>query len=246
MEHDESVLKQVQAAVKRGTHRHSKGRAIVIGFNRGTLSLEGVVPNVRAKKLALNAASSIMGVTGIIDRLRVDAGPVPGDGATRDSVCTWLSRDIDFQNCGLVARIKGQRRVLRDPGVDPSGQIEVAVADGVITLSGQVISLSHKRLAGVIAWWARGCRDVVNDLEVVPPEADNDDEITDALRLVLESDPYVHADQLGIRSRNGVVLLEGMASSEDEKARAESDAWCLFAVDGVINRIQVRRHILAT
>jgi osmotically-inducible protein OsmY len=75
---------------------------------------------------------------------------------------------------------------------------------------------------------------------VVPPEEDSDDEVTDALRLVLETDPLVPADQIGIRTRNHVVTLEGVVTTEEEKKRAELDAWYLFAVDRVINHIEVR------
>ena len=79
-----------------------------------------------------------------------------------------------------------------------------------------------------------------NGLEVVPPKEDSDDEVTDALRLVLETDPLVPADQIGIRTRNHVVTLEGVVTTEEEKKRAELDAWYPFAVDRVINHIEVR------
>src|SRR5205085_60086 len=124
-------------------------------------------------------------------------------------------------NCGIRVLVKGQLEVFREPmGSDPSGSIVVSVDEGVVTLAGQVISLSHKRLAGVLAWWVRGCRDVVNLLEVIPPEEDNDDEVADALRLVLETDPLVPADQIGIRTHNHVVTLEGIVATEEEKRRA--------------------------
>lgn len=240
MQNNEAVLKQVQAALGHEAHidPHS---AIVIGFNDGTLTLEGEVPSVGCKKLALLSAGAISDVSWIVDRLRVTPAERAGDGATRDAVCKLLLRDVDFQNCRLRVRAKGQLETLREPIGDSSGSIELSVEDGVVTLTGQVISLSHKRLAGVLAWWARGCRDVVNGLEVVPFEEDNDDEVTDALRLVLETDPWVHADQIGIGTRDYVVTLEGVVASEEERKRAETDAWCLFAVDKVINHIEVRR-----
>jgi osmotically-inducible protein OsmY len=47
------------------------------------------------------------------------------------------------------------------------------VVDGdVVTLNGQVPSLSHKRLAGVLAWWVPGVRDVVDGLAVEPTQSD--------------------------------------------------------------------------
>lgn len=240
MHNGNGVTKQIQAAIEREAHIEWQSSAISLTQRDGMVILEGEVAHVAAKKLILKAVAGVVGGAAIDDRLRVAAGSTPGDGATRDAVCNLLWRDIDFRNCGLQVQAKGHREILRDAGHDASGSIAVAVADGVVTLTGHVISLSHKRLAGVLAWWAMGCRDVVNGLEVVPAEEDNDDEIVDALHLVLEADPLVHADRIGIGSRDRVVTLEGVVGSRGERTRAEMDAWCLFAVDGVINHLEVR------
>ena len=181
------------------------------------------MPDVACKKLALEAAATVPGVRGIVDRLHVAPAERAGDGWSGRPP-RLLLRDVDFQNCTLRAWVKGRPETLREAGEDSCGAIQVEVEDGVVTLTGQVISLSHKRVAGVLAWWARGCRDVVNGLEVVPPEEDSDDEVTDALRLVLETDPLMPADQIGIRTRNHVVTLEGVVTTEEEKKRAELDA----------------------
>lgn len=241
LEANETVLQHVRAALEYGARIDIQNHPIEMDFSGGVLTLEGEVPNIGCKKLALEVASTVQGVMSIVDRLRVIPDERLGDGAVRDSACRHLLRDVDFFNCGLRLLSKAQVEVLRQPiGEDSSGSIIVSVEDGVITLAGQVISLSHKRLAGVLAWWARGCRDVVNLLEVVPPEEDNDDEVADALRLVLETDPLVPAEQIGIRTHNHVITLEGMVATEEEKRRAELDAWCLFAVHSVINHIEVR------
>jgi osmotically-inducible protein OsmY len=116
----------------------------------------------------------------------------------------------------------------------------VEVEDGVVTLNGQVPSLAHKRLAGVLAWWVPGSRDVVNGLEEVPPGEDNDDEVTDAVRTALEKDPFVRAEQIRIATKNNVVTLEGIVSSDAAREMAEFDAWYVFGVDRVINRIEVQ------
>lgn len=237
---NEEVLKQVEAALVRATHLDLSAHRVAMKLAGDTLTLQGEVPDVARKKLALEAAAAVPGVRGIVDRLRVAAAEHVGDGAIRDSVCELLLNDVDFRNCTLRAWVKSRLETLREPVSDSSGAIDVAVEDGVVTLSGHVISLSHKRLAGVMAWWARGCRDVVNGLEVTPPEEDNDDEVTDALRLVLETDPLVPADRIGIRTHGSVVTLDGIVTTEQERKRAELDAWCLFAVDKVINHIEVR------
>lgn len=236
----DEVLRQVQAAIGHIPRIEQQRGSLALSFVDGTVTVAGEVSNIAAKKLALKAVAGVHGVNAVTDQLRVDAGPPTGDGATRDSVCRRLLRDTNFRNCGIAARVKGRREILRDGGKDASGVIEVAVSDGVVSLDGQVISLSHKRLAGALAWWAGGCRDVVNLLEVAPAEEDNDDEIVDALQLVLEADPYVNPDRIGIASHDRVVTMEGVVSSAGEKMRAENDAWCLFAVDSVINRLEVR------
>jgi osmotically-inducible protein OsmY len=164
-----------------------------------------------------------------------------GDGAILDSLTALLLDARELKNCTLRVIRKGETFTLQEAGgEDASGDLLVAVKDGVVTLDGWVISLSHKRIAGVLAWWVPGCRDVVDALEVLPPEQDNDDEVSDALSLVLEMDPMIpHPGQIRILTRNYVVTLEGLAGSEAEKTRAEQDAWCLFAVDRVINHLAV-------
>ena len=113
------------------------------------------------------------------------------------------------------------------------------MSDGVVTLNGMAESLSHKRLAGVLAWWVPGSRDVVNGIEVSPAMADNDDEVVDAVRLVLEKDPLVNASQIKTRCRNLVVTLDGTVATENGRMAAEADAWYVFGVYGVINKLAV-------
>jgi osmotically-inducible protein OsmY len=114
------------------------------------------------------------------------------------------------------------------------------VQDGVVTLTGGVPGLTSKRLAGAIAWWVPGVRDVVNGIAVDPPEDDGPDVIVEAVRVVLEKDPFVNASQVRVSALGTTVRLFGLVPSESEKDAAERDAWCIFAVDKVINEIQVR------
>jgi len=205
----------------------------------GTLTLEGEAESIVAKKLALELAASVPGVGGIVDRLRVVPAERMGDGAVRDHVRDALLEESALDNCGIAAQVKDRLESFRAPTGTLRACIEVAVEDGVVTLNGQVESLSHKRLAGLLAWWVPGSRDVVNGLEVVPPEDDSDDEISDAVRLVLEKDPFVNPDRMRISTRNCVVTLDGFAVNQKEKEMAEMDAWYIFGIDKVINRLEV-------
>jgi len=237
----DGVIKLVHKALEQeprvNIHRHP----VRIGYSADAVVLEGEVESVAAKKLALEHAAAVEGVRGVVDRLRVAPAERRGDGAIRDSVCAFLQREPEFLQCAIRAVASGRVETLRDVPADGAGDIEVAVADGVITLEGRVSSHSHRRVAGVLAWWAPGCRDVVNSLAVEPPEEDTDDEVVDALRLVLEMDPLVQAEQISASCRNYVVTLEGLVRTGEESRQAERDAWCLFAVDRVVNRIEVRK-----
>jgi osmotically-inducible protein OsmY len=121
-----------------------------------------------------------------------------------------------------------------------AGWIEVSVQDGAISLLGEVISLSHMRMAELLAWWTPGCQDVINSIRVMPPEEDTDAELSDALLLGLEKDPLVQAEQTRVSTRNRVVTLDGYVRTEEERRMAERDAWYIPGVRDVINRIEVR------
>jgi len=235
------IVKQVHRALEFETRINLHRHPIAISFADGAAVLEGEVADVAAKKLALELAGAVEGVRGVVDRLRVAPAEHRGDGAIRDALCGFLLNEPELRTCAVRVRGNGVTP-LREAPTDGHGEIEIAVEDGVITLEGSVISLSHKRLAGVLAWWTPGCRDVVNSLDVQPPEDDNDAEVVDALRLVLEIDPLVDAGQIRARCEDYVVTLEGCVRNAEERRQAEHDAWCLFAVDKVVNRIEVRAY----
>jgi osmotically-inducible protein OsmY len=237
----DDVIKLVHKALEQeprvNLHRHP----VRIGYAEGAVILEGEVESVAAKKLALEHAAAVDGVRGVVDRLRIAPAERRGDGAIRDSVCSFLQREPEFRQCAIRALAKGRVGTLHEGSGDGACDIEVEVSDGVVMLDGTVSSQSHKRIAGVLAWWAPGCRDVVNSLAVEPPEEDTDDEVVDALRLVLEMDPLVQAGQIRASCRDYVVTLKGVVRTEEERRQVELDAWCLFAVDRVVNRIEVRK-----
>ncbi len=237
---EKAIVKEVHGRLEREPRINLHRFPIRIDFVDGAVVLEGDVEDIAAKKLALELAAGVEGVRGVVDRLHVAPGQPRGDGAIRDSLVALLQSEPEFKNCTIRVRIKDRVQTLQEAGPDGAGDIEIAVDDGIVTLEGSVVSLSHKRVAGVLAWWTPGCRDVINSLAVDPPEEDNDDEVADALRLVLEMDPLVDPDGIAVRVENYVVTLEGAVRSDAERRRAEFDAWALFAVDRVVNRLEVR------
>jgi osmotically-inducible protein OsmY len=242
MQNGNSILKSVRAMLEREPRIDLHPWSVRLDMtDDGVVVLEGDVGNVAAKKLALEIAGATPEVRGVVDRLHVVPAEPRGDGAILDALTARLLEVRELKNCTLRVLKKGQTVTVQEiKDDDASGDMLVSVQDGVVTLDGWVISLSHKRMAGVLAWWVPGCRDVVDALEVAPPEQDNDDEVSDALSLVLELDPMIpHPEQIRISTRNYVVTLDGLVGTQTEKERAEQDAWCLFAVDKVVNQIAV-------
>jgi osmotically-inducible protein OsmY len=240
MSSKEQILEQARSALRSVPGSDLHGHPIAVDYRAGTLTLEGEVKNVAVKKLSLEAAAAMPGVDGIVDRLRVLPAQVMGDQEIRDHVRNALLSEPALAQLSIGADVKGDIRAVRVP-TDIRGEITISVSGGVVTLGGDVPGLVQKRLAGVLAWWVPGVRDVVNGLAVTPPEGESEAGITDAVRIALEKDPFVNPSQIGVHTHGTTVVLSGIVPTESEREMAEFDAWYVFGVDKVVNRIEVHR-----
>ena len=207
----------------------------------GALVLDGEVPSVAAKKLALeHVAAAAPSVTCIVDRLHVKPAVHMTDKEIRVHVRNGLIAEPSFMALEIREFEGGEWHLMRGAPETTLGRIDIEVSDGVVVLNGRVPGLTSKRIAGVIAWWVPGVRDVFNGIEVDPPEDDGPDMIAEAVRAVLERDPFVDASQIKVGVCNTLVRLTGLVPNQTERAAAERDAWCIFGVDTVVNEIEVR------
>lgn len=243
MNRRETIVKEVDAALEHDPRINLHKHPLKIALDPdGALVLEGELENIAAKKLALEHAAAVGGTIGIVDRLRITPSTPMGDGEIRDHVRDGLLEEPAINNCGIRMMNSGRWETFRESQVvTPRCSIDVMVDGGVVTLDGQVSSLSHKRLAGVLAWWVPGTRDVVNGIEVAPLQEDSDDEIAEAVKLVLEKDPLINAYRIRVTVRTAVVTLEGLVVNKAESEMAEMDAWYVFGVDRVVNQLEHER-----
>ncbi len=239
MQEREKVLDAVRSTLRSESRIGTSTAVIRMDFADGVLTLEGEVETVAAKKLALERSAKLPPVRGIVDRLHVRPAVAMGDREIADHVRNALLQEPAFADCAIAVIRGADREVIRNPD-QRAGSIEVAVADGVVNLNGEVNGLGRKRLASVLAWWVPGSRDVVNGIAVVPEEEDSPDAIEEAVRLALEKDPFVDAIQIRVGVRHAVVRLTGTVPTESEREMAESDVWYVFGVDDVVNEISVR------
>jgi osmotically-inducible protein OsmY len=240
MQTQTSLTSELRAALERDPRVNRRRATIDIGeTDDAQVLLHGEVASIEAKRAAVECARAVPGVRRVVDRLTVEPTSFPGDGAIRDSVARHLLEEPVFARAAISCRIEGDSKVIAQQIDGDENAIDATVADGIVTLRGHVLSLSHSRLATVLAWWAPGCRDVINCLEIRPPEDDNDDEITDAIRLVLDKDPLVHGDQIRAQVRDREVMLSGMVANQEERRMATQDVWYVEGVRNVIDELEV-------
>ncbi|MFU8817290.1 MAG: BON domain-containing protein [Pseudomonadales bacterium] len=205
----------------------------------GRITVEGLVDDIQAKRLAINAVWGVVKRDHpIVDRLRVRAAP-EGESEFRAELEKTLGTEGMFANHTLVLEAAGERQLLHDSGAD-APRIEARISGPVVTLEGTVPSLSHLRFAEVLCWWAPGCERVDNHLQVDPPEEDSDEELVDVIRMVLEKDPLVDATQLRVGCAGGFVELRGLVVREEQRQLAVLDSWYVPGVWSVVDHIDVR------
>jgi hypothetical protein len=204
------------------------------------LLAEGEVESITVKRLALELLAAFPSLGRLSDRVQVRPAAAMSDREIEESLGKLLLEEPCFRDCALHGASGAEPQAARAGAAPAASRVELRVAGGVVSLGGEVPTLWHKRMAGVFAWWIPGSRDVVNALGVASEAADSDSELADAVRWVLEKDPFIDASQIRVTCKSALVALEGTVPSATERELAEFDAWYLFGVDRVENQIEVR------
>ena len=168
------------------------------------------------------------------------SGEGESDESVLDEIRRTLAADPALAGCGIwsdAARDRARTQILSPEGLE--GRISLEVTEGVAVLEGEVPSLLHKRLAGVLARRAPGCRDVINRLAVVPEEEDSDEQLERAVRLALSRNSSIEIRAIRIRVVSGAVTLEGVVVSPHAADTAERDTRNVLGVKRVENRLVV-------
>lgn len=216
---------------------HFKPAVLAIDAD-GVATIEAEVDNIAVKRLVLERLAATSGVGAVVDRLKVKPASRMSDDGIRDHLRKAYYQEPAFRHLAIKERIEGEARLVRAGLPGAGGEIEIEVQDGTVTLNGSMPSLAAKRLAGVLAWWVPGSRDVINGITVDPPEEDAPIAIEEAVRIALDKDKLVDASQIRIGVRQRTVRLTGLVPTETSRDAAEWDAWYIFGVDDVINEIK--------
>lgn len=120
------------------------------------------------------------------------------------------------------------------------GDVDVKVRDGVVTLTGDVADMEHKRLAEDTVSSLPGVERVDNQLKIEPAAPAHSDEwIAVKVRGVLLMKANVSATDTKVSVTDGVVTLTGTAESQAQRELTEAYVKDIEGVKSVRNEITV-------
>jgi osmotically-inducible protein OsmY len=130
------------------------------------------------------------------------------------------------------------QRHFQDEGVLRAEHVQVAVAQGIASLSGSVSSLLAKERAVRVTETIKGVRSIVDQLAVVPVARTDQQlkaDVTSALQHDSASRPYT----LGVAAKDGRVTLSGTADSWQQKNLFADIAKTVRGVKALDNAVAV-------
>jgi osmotically-inducible protein OsmY len=175
-----------------------------VNVDHGTVTLRGVVGNLKAKNAAGQDARDVIGVWRVKDYLKVRPDVVPADSV-------------------LESRVRSA--LLEDPYVSRF-DIDVHVYEGGVYLRGNVNTSFEAQQAAWVAETVKGVLYVVNSLNydykwVWKP----DWVIREDVKEELQWSPFVEEQNVDVRVVDGVVYLTGTVDTWGERQAAENDAY---------------------
>jgi osmotically-inducible protein OsmY len=221
-------------------NRHLSPFNIGVKVEQGTAVLTGKVENQVDKDLATQIASDSQGINKVDNQLQID----PQVAAEPGTKANMAQR---FDDSTLTATIKSK---LLWNSVTEGLNIEVAAAQGVVTLKGQAKDADAKQLAGSLASNTDGVTEVNNLISVSARDTQAIKEQNEAqANSVREefSDAWItskvkssliysrNLDGLNIKvdTKSGVVSLDGVVANYAEKELAVEIARNIRGVKGV-------------
>jgi osmotically-inducible protein OsmY len=128
-----------------------------------------------------------------------------------------------------------------DPQITNPDAIGVAVADGAVTLTGDISTYAEKLAAARAAERVYGVKAVANELQVKLPGAPRDDsDIARAIAHVLEWNVQVPEGRVHARVQNGWVTLDGEVDYDYQRREVERMVRQVRGVIGVTDAITVK------
>jgi osmotically-inducible protein OsmY len=138
-----------------------------------------------------------------------------------------------------------ERELEWEPSIDER-QIGVAVADGIVTLTGEVSSFIEKWNAERAVERVSGVRGIANELEVKSAAQRSDTDIARSAADALKWNVMVPAERVTVKVKNGWVTLSGEVTWDYQRRAADRAVRTLPGVRGVSNLITIKPRVEAS
>lgn len=190
---------------------------IAISVKDGVVTIAGVVDTYAQRYTAERAVLRVRGVRAMANELNVK---LPG---------MFERSDAELAHAAVHA--------LRWSIQVPDDKLQVKVANGWLTLEGQVDYFFQKEAAEKAVRYLTGVKGVTNlvTLKAIPAPVD----IKQRIRASLKRHAELDADQVKVETRGSKVVLAGTVRSVAELRDAERAAWNAPGVTGVENNLMV-------
>lgn len=198
--HGNAVIARVERQLR--AHLPAAGATIKASEQEGQITLDGWVDSYVKREIAQELAESVPGVSAVVNQIRV----LP------------VSERTDEQIAESV------RAAIRGDMATRALEIDVAVENGVVRLSGEVQTEPQRRVVGWMASRLIGVRDVVNQIQL-NPEPRSDEAIQEDLQEHFATNPVFNENDVAVEVNEGVARLTGTVDSALEKTWAMTDAW---------------------
>lgn len=124
-------------------------------------------------------------------------------------------------------------------------EVDVAVVDRFVLLSGRVANEEDRKEAERLAWTTTSIDEVANEVQIEYWDMGrdlNDAWITEQIRTRLIADNDIKGTNFNIQVHSGVVYLLGLARTEDELRRAAEHASVVSGVQKVVSYVKMRER----
>jgi osmotically-inducible protein OsmY len=212
---DEAISTWVRVALMEDPRIHAND--ISISTEEGIVTLTGLIRNLAEKNYADLEAKKISGVRGVINRLVLEQ--------------SYLSDDEILKT--IQTRLENNTAITSD-------QIIVTSINGIVRLHGQVHSYAESNEAEFLISEVFGVKEIINELDVLYEDQRTDKQIEADVKNTLERDVYLTGLPIKVSVVNGIVILEGEVGNLYQKARAVEQAYYVWNVKGVDDRLIVK------
>jgi hyperosmotically inducible protein len=209
-----------------------KDDAVKTEAKNGVVTLSGTVAEESHKGLAQDTVASLPGVTRVDNQLATKAE------VAAENADTWMGRKIKLA-------------LLFHRNVN-AGNTTIEVKDGAVTLRGEASSTAQKELTSEYAKDIEGVKEVKNEMTIATKplvaertegEKIDDASITAQVKTALLTHRSTSSVKTKIETRDGVVMLTGIAKNAAEKTLVTKLVSDIQGVTSVKNEMTVEEII---